>query len=143
MRNFYRIFIVLSSFLLFGCGAGSIYNSSYYSETAIEDNLIRVTFKGGKAPMTGDLCLLRCADIALSKQKKYFQVVDSETGNSFQTYPSSYPFHNHHFHDDPFVNDIPHVTKTIRLLNSKPENDFVYEASVVWSSIRKKYEIAQ
>lgn len=143
MQIMFRNLIFLSASFLLGCGAGGIYNSSYYSETGLGGNLIRVTFKGGNPPMTGDLCLLRCADIALSKQKKYFQVVDSETGNSFQTYPSSYPFHNHHFHDDPFVNDIPHVTKTIRLLDSKPENDFVYESSVVWSSIRKKYEIAQ
>ena len=44
--------ICILSFLIIGCGARSIYNSSYYSETALESDLIRVTFKGGKPPMT-------------------------------------------------------------------------------------------
>ena len=130
-------------FLMIGCGARSIYNSSYYSETALENDLIRVTFKGGKPPMTGDLCLLRCAEITMEKDMKYFEVVDSESGNSFYSIPSAYPFHNHQIHDDPFLNDIPHVTKTIRLFKNEPGNDFVYDAEVIWSSIRRKYEISE
>ncbi len=138
MRN---LIIILFVAFTTGCGVGSIYTSSYYSETSLEDDLIRVTFKGGSPPLTGDFCLLRCSEVAISKGKKYFQVVDSESGNSFHSYPSRYPFHNYHMHNDPFVEDIPHVTKTIRLLDDEPEKEFVYEASIVWSSIRKKYEL--
>ena len=129
-------------FLFFGCGVGSIYNSSYYSETRLNEELYRVTFQGGRAPMTGDLCLLRCAEVTISADRKYFEVVDSESGNSFNSFPSSNPFHKDPFNNDPFINDIPFVTKTIRVSNAKPASGFVYEAVLIVSSIRKKYEIS-
>lgn len=136
-----RSFVVLFLSALYGCGAGSFYNSSYYSETEIGDHIFRVTFQGGRAPMTGDLCLLRCAEVTLSAGKKYFEVVDSESGNSFNSFPSSYPFHRGQINDDPFVNDIAFVTKTIRVMDEKPATGFGYEANLVKSSISKKYEI--
>lgn len=136
-----RSFVVLFLSALYGCGAGSIYNTSYYSETEIGDHIFRVTFQGGRAPMTGDLCLLRCAEVTLSAGKKYFEVVDSESGNSFNSFPSSYPFHRGQINDDPFVNDIAFVTKTIRVMDEKPATGFGYEANLVKSSISKKYEI--
>ena len=136
-----RTFVVLFLSVLYGCGAGSIYNSSYYSETELGDELLRVTFQGGRAPMTGDLCLLRCAEVTLSAGKKYFQVVDSESGNSFNSFPSSYPFHHGQINDDPFVNDIAFVTKTIRVMDQKPTVGFGYEANLIKFSIRKEYEI--
>ena len=134
--------ICILSFLIIGCGARSIYNSSYYSETALESDLIRVTFKGGKPPMTGDLCLLRCAEVTMENDMKFFEVVDSESGNSFYSIPSAYPFHNHQIHDDPFLNDIPHVTKTIPC--SKVNRRLTLcTMRVIWSSIRRKYEISE
>jgi hypothetical protein len=136
-----RLFLVLSFLSLFACGAGSIYNSSYYSETELGDELFRVTFQGGRAPMTGDLCLLRCAEVTLSAGKKYFQVVDSESGNSFNSFPSSYPFQHGQINDDPFVNDIAFVTKTIRVMDKEPATGFGYEANLIKISISKKYEI--
>jgi len=136
-----RLFLFLSFLSFFGCGAGSIYNSSYFSETELGDDLFRVTFQGGRAPMTGDLCLLRCAEVTLTTGKKYFQVVDSESGNSFNSFPSSYPFHHGQINDDPFVNDIAFVTKTIRVMDQKPTTGFGYEAVLIKSSISKKYEI--
>jgi len=144
VRNLFavpRLFAVLFFSVLYGCGAGSIYNASYYSETEIGDNIFRVTFQGGRAPMTGDLCLLRCAEVTLSAGKKYFEVVDSESGNSFNSFPSSYPFHRGQINDDPFVNDIAFVTKTIRVMDEKLATGFGYEANLVKSSISKKYEI--
>ena len=136
-----RLFLFLSFLSLFACGAGSIYNTSYYSETELGDELFRVTFQGGRAPMTGDLCLLRCAEVTLSAGKKYFQVVDSESGNSFNSFPSSYPFHHGQINDDPFVNDIAFVTKTIRVMDQEPTVGFGYEANLIKVSISKKYEI--
>ena len=128
-------------FGMMGCGPGSIYNSSYYSETPLEDNLFRVTFQGGHAPVTGDLCLLRCAEFTLSEGKEYFQVVDSESGSSFRSFPSSYPFNRYQIHDAPFVNDLAFVTKTIRLSTEKPETVFAYEARSVSSALRHEYNI--
>ena len=128
-------------FGMMGCGSGSIYNSSYYSETPLEENLFRVTFQGGHAPVTGDFCLLRCAEFTLSEGKEYFQVVDSESGSSFRSFPSSYPFNRYQIHNAPFVNDLAFVTKTIRLSTKKPETGFAYEARSVSSALRREYNI--
>ena len=40
-----------------------------------------------------------------------------------------------------FVDDIPFVTKTIRMLQSEPKDDFAYNAIEVERSMRRKYEI--
>ena len=141
MNLFLRCASLLVLFYFCGCGAGSIYNSSYYSETKLGDDLQRVTFQGGSAPMAGDLCLLRCAEITLTAGKKYFQVVDSESGNSIRSFPSTYPFHRHQIHSDPIVDDLPFSTKTIRMSNMEPSNGFAYEARAVDLSIRSKYNI--
>ena len=91
--------------------------------------------------MTGDLCLLRCAEVTLESGNSYFQVVDSESGSSIDQIPSSYPFHRHYHMDDPFLRDIAFVTKTIRLLAMEAETGFSYDAKEVRKSMRQKYEI--
>ena len=115
--------------------------SGYYSETKVSNDVRRVTFKGGDHPITGDLCLLRCAEVTLKSGNSYFQVVDSESGSSINQMPSAYPFHRHYHMDDPFLNDIAFVTKTTRLLNSEPESGFSYNAQELRNSMRQKYEI--
>lgn len=142
LRKLISNFIAFSILLILsGCGGGSIYNASYYSETALEDRLYRVTFQGGRAPVTGDLCLLRCAEVTLEENHYYFQVVDSESGSSLRSFPSHYPFHRHQVHTDPFVDDLSFVTKTIRLCKVKPPTGFAYDASAVKSSLMRKYDI--
>ncbi len=144
MTQFLYSFLFLFSLFGFsGCGAGSIYNSSYYSETKLDEDLLRVTFQGGNAPMAGDLCLLRCAEITLSSGKNYFQVVDSESGNSIRSSPSSYPFHRHQIHGDPMFEDFPFATKTIRIMEKEPLSGFAYEARVLESTLRRKYKISE
>jgi len=128
--------------LLFsGCGMGSLYGPSYYDETSLGDGLKRVTFKGGDHPATGDLCLLRCAEVTRQAGFTYFEVVDSESGSTLRHRETAYPFHRHYHLDEPFLNDIPFVTKTIRMLKEKPEADFAYDAVEVERSMRRKYEI--
>jgi hypothetical protein len=140
-----KIFIFLWAItlcLLFAsCGAGSIYGPGYYSETKVGSDVRRVTFRGGDHPMTGDLCLLRCAEVTLESGNAYFQVVDSESGSSIDQVPSAYPFHRHYHMDDPFLRDIAFVTKTIRLLATEAETGFSYDAKEVRNSMRQKYEI--
>ena len=126
---------------LTGCGVGSIYGPSYYSETNVGPDVRRVTFRGGVHPMTGDLCLLRCAEVTLESGHSYFQVVDSESGSSMDHMPSVYPFHQHYHMDDPFFRDIAFVTKTIRILDAELESGFSYNAREVSDSMRQKYEI--
>ena len=133
---------VITLYILFtGCSAGTIYGPGYYSETKVGSDVRRVTFRGGDHPMTGDLCLLRCAEVTLETGNSYFQVVDSESGSSIDQVPSAYPFHRHYHMDDPFLRDIAFVTKTIRLLATEAETGFSYDAKEVRNSMRQKYEI--
>jgi hypothetical protein len=142
MANTFIFLPVISLCLLFtGCVGGSIYGPGYYSETKVGSDVIRVTFRGGDHPMTGDLCLLRCAEVTLKSGNAYFQVVDSESGSSIDQVPSAYPFHRHYHMDDPFLRDIAFVTKTIRLLATKTEAGFSYDAKEVRNSMLQKYEI--
>ena len=120
---------------------GTLYSPAYYDETNLGDGLKRVTFKGGDHPATGDLCLLRCAEVTRGAGYAFFEVVDSESGSSLRHTGVAYPFHRHYHLDEPFVDDIPFVTKTIRMLNEKPEDDFAYIAVEVERSMRRKYEI--
>lgn len=143
MKIILNLVLPLFVFGTLGCGAGSIYNPSYYSETSLKEDLYRVTFQGGRAPMTGDLCLLRCAEVTLSQGKEFFQVVDSESGNSFRSFPSSYPFDRHQIHEGPFVDDLAFVTKTIRMTSKEPISGFAYEAKAIEISLRRKYDLAK
>ena len=140
--NFFRPIILITVFsLLVSCGASSLYNSSHYGDTKLGDNLFRVTFRGGEHPMSGELCLLRCAELCQESGYTYFEIVDSETGSSLRNAPSLYPFHRHYIQDDPFFSDVPFVAKTIRLRNSHPEGGFAYEAREIEASLKRKYEI--
>ena len=91
--------------------------------------------------MTGDLCLLRCADLTLVSRNSYLEVFDSEYGSSIDQVSSTYPFHRHYHLNDPFLHDIAFVTKTIRLLKVQAEDGFSYDARQVSLSIKEKYEI--
>ena len=91
--------------------------------------------------MTGDLCLLRCAEVTLDSGNSFFQVVDSESGSSIDQIPSVYPFHQPYHMDDPFLRDIAFVTKTIRLLKVEADDGFSYNAQEVRHSMRQKYDI--
>ena len=120
---------------------GTLYGPAYYDETNLGDGLKRVTFKGGDHPATGDLCLLRCAEVTRGAGYTFFEVVDSESGSSLRHTGVAYPFHRHYHLDEPFVDDIPFVTKTIRMLNNKPEDHFAYNEVEVERSMRRNYEI--
>ena len=142
--NFVRLVFLPTVFsLLVSCGARSLYNSSHYGDTRLGDDLFRVTFRGGEHPMSGELCLLRCAELCRESGYTHFEIVDSETGSSLRNSPSVYPFHRHYFQDDPFFSDIPFVAKTILLRNSPSEGGFSYEAREIEASLKRKYEITE
>lgn len=134
-------FSVLLSVMVCGCGVGSLYGPAYYSETKLGENVRRVTFRGGDHPMTGDLCLLRCAEVTLESGHTHFQVVDSESGSNIDQIGSVYPFERHYHMDSPFLREVTSVTKTIRLLKTDTEVGFSYSAREVRRSMREKYEI--
>ena len=131
----------LTVLLFSGCGIGSLYGPAYYDETSLGNELKRVTFKGGDHPAAGDLCLLRCAEVTREAGYEYFEVVDSEAGSIFRDTGMVYPFHRHYLLDEHFVDDIPFVTKTIRMFKTEPKDDFAYNAIEIERSMRMKYEI--
>ena len=145
MEMFFRsiqfYFSVLLSVMMCGCGVGSFYGPAYYSETKLGENVRRVTFRGGDHPITGDLCLLRCAEVTLESGHTHFQVVDFESGSNIDQIGSVYPFERHYHMDSPFIREVTSVTKTIRLLKTDTEVGFSYSASEVRLSMREKYEI--
>ena len=132
---------LLTVLLFSGCGIGSLYGPAYYDETSLGNELKRVTFKGGDHPAAGDLCLLRCAEVTREAGYEYFEVVDSEAGSIFRDTGMVYPFHRHYPLDEHFVDDIPFVTKTIRMFKTEPKDDFAYNAIEIERSMRMKYEI--
>ena len=132
---------LLTVLLFSGCGIGSLYGPAYYDETNLGNELKRVTFKGGDHPAAGDLCLLRCAEVTREAGYEYFEVVDSEAGSIFRDTGMVYPFHRHYLLDEHFVDDIPFVTKTIRMFKTEPKDDFAYNAIEIERSMRMKYEI--
>jgi len=140
-RSIQFYFLVLLSVILCGCGVGNLYGPAYYSDTKLGENVRRVTFRGGDHPMTGDLCLLRCAELTLESGHTHFQVVDSESGSNIDQVGSVYPFDQHYHMDSPFIREVTSVTKTIRLLKEEAEVGFSYSASDVRRSMRQKYEI--
>jgi hypothetical protein len=131
----------LSLLSIAGCGVGSLYGPSYYDDTNLGEGLRRVTFKGGYHPATGELCLLRCAEVCLEEGYSFFEVVDSETGSSLEGHGSTYPFDQHYPSRDRFMDDVPFVAKTIRMLRQEPDANFVYNASEIKSSLRRKYKV--
>jgi hypothetical protein len=135
--------LLFSFFLLFltSCGVSSIYNASHYGNTKLGENLLRVTFRGGQHPLSGELCLLRCAELCRESGYTHFEVVDSETGSSLRNMPSPYPYDRHYYQEDPFLSDIPFVAKTIRLGNAPSDGGFAYKASEIEASLKRKYEI--
>ena len=77
---------------LFACASTPSYvpakNSAAvgYSETAIESNRYRVSYRGGSSDTARDFALLRAAELTLAKGQEWFRVTNSSTedtvGNS-------------------------------------------------------------
>ena len=141
MRLIFKLSLLFSMVLLSSCGLGTLYGPSYYEDTALGEGLSRVTFRGGYHPATGELCLLRCAEVCLEQGFSHFEVVDSETGSSLESGVASYPFDRHYPARDPFMDDIPFVAKTIRMIKEKTKESFAYDAREIQSSLGRKYEI--
>ena len=137
MRLFNNLFI----FLLVGCGTGIIYGPASFDETQLDSDIHRVTFRGNQHPATGELCLLRCAEVCLNEGYSHFEVIDSETGSSIENIHPRFPFDRHYSLMDTFIEDLPFVAKTIRLFKSKPTAGFAYEARSIKTSLTSKYGI--
>jgi len=75
-----KLLVVLLCLGLVGCATGYQKQSGWFSkggykETKIQDDVYKVDFSGNaytSKSRTQDLCLLRCAELALENDYKYF-----------------------------------------------------------------------
>ncbi len=83
----HTIVVILSSLLLFyACASPVTYvpatgaDTLGYSETAIESDRYRVTFRGGEPENAYNYALLRCAELTLAEGHDWFRVTNAFSG---------------------------------------------------------------
>lgn len=136
--------------------------SGGFSETQLDKNVFRVTFKGNgytQSERAEDFALLRSAELALKHGFSHFAIVDGRQSNDYgvMTTPTqSYTTgsvtaygntaygsaHTTTTGGQSFLIKKPSSTNTIVCFNGKPENGmFVYDAQFVYDSLSNKYGI--
>jgi hypothetical protein len=130
-----------------------------YDEVRLSENVFRVSFSGNgytSSKRATNLCMLRCAELALINGFKYFSLIDSSkdvSKSSFTTPSTSVTSGTYHqYGSGGSLNAVTtnyggqtyHVSKpssnnTIVCYKIKPSNQLVYEAQFVYDSIGTKY----
>ena len=150
--------------LLAGC-ATSYQAQSFsggFSETQLDKNVFRVTFKGNgytQGERAEDFALLRSAELALKHGFSHFAIIDgrqsadygvittptqSVTTGSVTAYGNTAygSAHTTTTGGQSFIIKKPSSTNTIVCFNGKPENGiFVYDAQFIYNSLSKKYNL--
>ena len=161
MRNLF-VFAVAALFLQ-GC-ATSYQESGFsggYSETQLDENVFRVTFRGNGytgRERAADFTLLRSAELTLKNGFQYFAIIDanSDTTHSSYTTPttsnttgSAYGSGNYVYGNatttttggQTYHISKPSSSNTIVCFKEKPETTFTYNAKFIYKSIAEKYGI--
>ena len=127
-----------------------------YSETALAENVYRVNFAGNaytSLENSDDYTLLRCAELTLEKNYKYFIIVDSNrtslisvmttptkiTGSG-NTYGSITTFDATVTGGETHYSTRPLSSNLIRMFKDKPSG-FYYDAAFIQKSIKEKYDL--
>ena len=155
----------LSVLLALGGCATSYQAQSFsggFSETQLDKNVFRVTFKGNgytQSERAEDFALLRSAELALKHGFSHFAIVDGRQSTDYgvmttptQSYTtgSVTAYGNTAYGSarttttggQSFIIKKPSSTNTVVCFNGKPENGmFVYDAQFIYDSLSKKYEI--
>ena len=155
--------IILTIAFLQGCA--TTYQSSGlsggYSETQLDENVFKVTFRGNgytSNERASDFTLLCSAELAIQNGYKYFVVIDanSYTSNSTYTTPttsnttanvygsSNYAYGNATtttYGGQTYSISKPSSSNTIVCFNEKPESGFSYNAEFIYENITQKYGI--
>ena len=161
MKHLSLIILVLA--FLQGCATGYQSNgfSGGYSETQLDENVFKVTFRGNgytSRERASDFTLLRSAELTLQAGYKYFSIVDanSYTSNSTYTTPTTsytntnvYGSGNYAFGNattttyggQTYNISKPSSSNTIVCFKEKPANVFSYNADFIYKNITKKYGI--
>ncbi|MFD2177758.1 CC0125/CC1285 family lipoprotein [Veronia pacifica] len=132
-----------------------------YSETQIDENVFKVTFKGNaytSKERASDFTLLRSAELTLQNGFTYFAVIDANSYSSNSTYTTpttsntsasfygsgSYTYGNATtttYGGQTYNISKPNSSNTIVCFKEKPENLFSYNAKFTYKSISQKYGI--
>ncbi|WP_351079224.1 hypothetical protein [Shewanella sp. CAL98-MNA-CIBAN-0140] len=161
--KFLPLLLLLPLVLLSGCSTSYQSNgfSGGYSETQLDDNVFKVSFRGNgytRRERVSDFTLLRSAQLAVENGYKYFLVVDSNsyTSNSTYTTPttsnttaSAYSTGNYAYGNatttttggQTYNISKPSSSNTIVCFKEKPKNGFSYNAEIIFKNITKKYGI--
>lgn len=159
-----KVFAFITVALLAGC-ATSYQAQSFsggFSETQLDKNVFRVTFKGNgytQSERAEDFALLRSAELTLKHGFTHFAIIDGRQSNDYgvmttptQSYTTgsvtSYgntaygSAHTTTTGGQSFIIKKPSSTNTIVCFNGKPENGmFVYDAQFIYTSLTAKYGI--
>lgn len=159
-------FIIALSFVLALIGCSTTYQaqsfSGGFSETQLDKNVFRVTFKGNgytQSERAEDFALLRSAELTLKHGFSHFAIIEGRQSADYgvmttptQSYTtgSVSAYGNTAYGSarttttggQSFVIRKPSSTNTIVCFNGKPENGmFVYDAQFIYASLSAKYDI--
>lgn len=144
-----KTILAIAIVFLSGCTATSYQSLNYnggYSETQLSENIYKVNFKGNgytSAEQASDFSLLRCADLSLANNFKYFYVLSEQQQTDSQSYyipPTTYNYSSgYSYTAGGFggVSQSPLSSYSIKMTNIK--DDFTYDAQFIVDSIEVKY----
>lgn len=139
--------LFFAAVLMSGCATG--YHSRGFSggfeETQLDDNVFKVSFKGNSytsKEKANDYCLLRCSEITIEHDYKYFVVKgDNDFSKSETRYYKVKDYNgnvNYRSNDE----TRPGIELTIECYDEKPEADSaVYNAEITMRNLKTKYNI--
>lgn len=160
MRNLF-VFV----FVLFAQGCATSYQASGfsggYSETQLDENVFRVTFRGNgytRLERAADFTLLRSAELTLKNGFQYFAIIDANSDATHSSYSTpttsnttfnAYGSGNYVYGDATTITtggqsyhiSKPSSSNTIVCFKEKPEITFAYNAKLIYKSITEKYGI--
>lgn len=158
-----KITLLIIFFIISGCATSYKGNgfSGGYSETQLDENIFKVTFRGNgytRSERAADLAMLRCAELTLQNGFSYFVIIDADSyvRNSTYTTPtttnttaSAYGSGNYAYGNaqsttyggQTYNISKPSATNVIFMLNERPQEVFAYSAKFVYKSISEKYGI--
>ncbi len=160
MKNF----LLLSSIIaITGCATGYQAQSfsGGYSETQLDLNVFKVTFKGNgytKSDRAEDFALLRSAELTLKYGFSHFAIIDGRqsadygvitspsqsytTGTATVIGNTAYVSARTSSEGESYIIRRPSASNTIVCFNGKPDNGMpVYNAQYVFNSLSTKYGI--
>lgn len=149
-----KVFIVcLSAFCFFSCATG--YQASGFKggfeQTQLDDNVFKVSFRGNaytSKEKVSDYALLRCAEVTLQNDFKYFVIKDnkdfSKTSTNYDVQKNNNysQYNNNVYSMNENTTTKARLENTIECYKEKPKTEnTVYNAEITQRNLKQKYNI--